>query len=153
MKSGENIVEFSIVKVVTEQFAIIEKAFNETEEINLNTNLRFAIDGDARIVMVSILFQFEQKAIPFLMVEVSCQFIISPKSWSLFVKDKATTVIPKDFMTHLGMITVGTARGVLHTKTEGTKFNDFVLPTINVRGMVSDDFSFTDKDKIKRTAK
>ncbi|NBP68200.1 MAG: hypothetical protein EBU52_05605 [Cytophagia bacterium] len=142
MESVKEVVEFSIVKVITEQFAIIEKAFAETEEINLNTNLRFAIDRDERVVVVYVLFKFEQKDIPFLMVEVSCRFLISSKSWSAFIKDDVNTVIPKEFLTHLGMITVGTARGVLHTKTEGTGFNDFILPTINVVDMVKDDVSF-----------
>ncbi len=142
MESRKDVVEFSIAKVTTEQFAIIEKAFAETEEISLNTNLRFAIDRDERLVAVFTLFKFEQKSIPFLLVEVSCQFLIDPQSWAAFIKDDITTVVPKGFLTHLGMITVGTARGVLHTKTEGTKFNDFVLPTINVVEMVKEDVSF-----------
>ncbi|MFM7857585.1 MAG: hypothetical protein ACKO96_38100 [Flammeovirgaceae bacterium] len=143
MKSGK-VVQFSIARVLTDQFALIEKAFSESESINLNTNLRFAIDRDQRLVVVSTLFKFEQKDIPFLIVEVSCQFLISSESWSAFLKDETTTVIPKDFMTHLGMITVGTARGVLHTKTEGTKFNEFVLPTINVNDMVREDVVFNE---------
>jgi hypothetical protein len=143
MESRKDIVEFSIVKVRTEQFAIIEKAFAETEPINLNTNLRFAIDRDERLVAVFMLFKFEQKEIPFLIIEVSCRFLIAPESWGEFTKDDVATVIPKGFLTHLGMITVGTARGVLHTKTEGTGFNDFVLPTINVIEMVKEDVSFS----------
>jgi hypothetical protein len=142
MESRKDIVEFSIARVTTEQFAIIEKSFADTEAINLNTNLRFALDRNQRIVAVFALFKFEQKGIPFLLVEVSCQFLIVPESWTNFIKDDITTIIPKGFMTHLGMITVGTARGVLHTKTEGTRFNDFVLPTINVVDMIKEDVSF-----------
>lgn len=146
MESKKDVVEFLIAKVTTEQFATIEKAFAEHEEINLNTNLRFAIDRDQRMVVVFTLFKFEQKEIPFLIVEVSCQFIIAPESWIPFVKDDNTIIIPKGFLTHLGMITIGTARGVLHTKTEGTKFNDFVLPTINVMDVVKEDVAFVESD-------
>lgn len=142
MESVKEIVEFSIVKVITEQFAIIEKAFAETEKISLNTNLRFAIDRDERVVVVYALFKFEQKDIPFLMVEVSCRFLIAQKSWTAFINDDVTTVIPKEFLTHLAMITVGTARGVLHSRTEGTGFNDYILPTINVVEIVKDDVLF-----------
>jgi hypothetical protein len=142
MEGKKDIVEFSIAKVITEQFAIIEKTFVEAEEINLNTNLRFGIDRDQRLVAAFTLFKFEQKEIPFLIVEVSCQFLIAQESWAVFLTDDVTTKIPKGFMTHLGMITVGTARGVLHTKTEGTRFNDFVLPTINVMDMVTTDVTF-----------
>ena len=45
-------------------------------------------------------------------------------------------------MKHLSVITVGTARGVLHAKTENTPFNKFVLPTINVTELVKEDVSF-----------
>jgi len=142
MNSGERVVGFSILKVVTEQFAIIESSFNEKEEINLNTNLKFAIDNDQRVLVVFSSFKFEHNGIPFLIVETSCQFMIEAESWASFVKSEGTVIVPKGFMTHLSMITVGTARGVLHTKTEGTKFNDFVLPTINVMDIIKEDVVF-----------
>src|SRR5689334_8959822 len=114
MEIKDTIVEFSIAKVTTEQFAIIEEAFHDEIQINLNTNIRFTIARSNRLVAVHCQFKFEQKGIPFLKVEVSNQFLISPDSWKYFLKDDVKTVIPKGFMTHLGMITVGTARGVLH---------------------------------------
>jgi hypothetical protein len=43
------------------------------------------------------------------------------------------------------MITVGTARGVLHAKTEGTTLNKFFIPTVNVVEMVTDDGAFLKK--------
>lgn len=142
MDNRKDIVEFSIARVSTEQFAILEEAFHEGETINLNTNIRFAIDRSNRLIGVFCQFKFEQKSIPFIKVEVSNHFIIAPTSWKTFFKDEVTTIVPKGFVTHLGMITVGTARGVLHTKTEGTRFNEFILPTINVVDMIKDDITF-----------
>ena len=49
---------------------------------------------------------------------------------------------PKGFMAHLAVITVGTTRGVLHAKTENSKFNKYFLPTINVNELVKNDISF-----------
>lgn len=144
METRNEVVNFSIAKVTTEQYAVIEKSFQEKQTIHLSTDLRFAIDRNQRIVMVYTLFTFEQNNAPFLLVEVSCQFLIASESWKKFLKDKVTTEIPKDFMIHLGMITVGTARGVLHTKTEGSKFNDFVLPPIDVMKLVTKDAVFTE---------
>ncbi|MBN8652681.1 MAG: hypothetical protein J0L67_14710 [Cytophagales bacterium] len=145
MENKNDIVQFSIVKVVTEQFAIIEEAWQENAPINLNSNFRFAIDRNARLVAAFCQFKFEHNGIPFLKVEVSNHFQIAPASWKKFLRDNVTTLIPKGFMVHLGMITVGTARGVLHTKTEGTRFNEFILPTINVMDMIKDDVTFTEK--------
>lgn len=144
MESRKDIVQFSLVRVTTEQFAVIEEAYQEGVPINLNTNIRFGIDRKSRIVVVFCQFKFDQRGVPFIKVEVSNQFMIAPDSWMSFVRDEFTTVVPKGFMTHLGMITVGTARGVLHTKTEGTRFNEFILPTIDVMDMIRDDVTFTE---------
>lgn len=40
------------------------------------------------------------------------------------------------------MLTIGTARGVLHSKTESTPFNSFLLPTLNVNELVKKDVVF-----------
>jgi hypothetical protein len=45
-------------------------------------------------------------------------------------------------MSHFGVITVGTARGVLHSKTDGSIFNDLILPTINLTEIIKDDIIF-----------
>ncbi len=142
METKQDIVQFSIVRVTTEQFAVIEETYQEGVPINLNTNIRFAIDRSNRIVAVFCQFKYEQNGIPFIKVEVSNHFLIMPDSWKHMLRDEVTTVIPKGFMTHLAMITVGTARGVLHTKTEGTRFNEFILPTINVMDMINTDITF-----------
>lgn len=148
MDNRKDVVQFSISRVSTEQFAVIEEAFQEGTNINLNTNIRFAIDRVNRIVAVFCQFKFEQKNIPFIKIEVSNHFTVAPDSWKSFLKDDITTVIPKGFLTHLGMITVGTARGVLHTKTEGTRFNEFILPTVNVVDMIKEDGVFKFKESV-----
>jgi len=77
----------------------------------------------------------------FLIIEVSCEFDISSEFWKEFDnKDKVR--IPKGFMAHLAMITVGTTRGILHSKTENTKFNEFILPTLNITEMITEDGVF-----------
>lgn len=48
-------------------------------------------------------------------------------------------------MAHLTTIMVGTARGILHAKTENTLFNQFLLPTIDVTELVTDDVIMTFK--------
>ena len=35
-------------------------------------------------------------------------------------------------------MTIGTTRGILHAKTEGTCFNKYVLPTINVTEIIKE---------------
>ncbi len=134
---------FALKRIATEQFAIVEDGYSEKANTNLVTNLRFAINKENRMVAVFALFKFEQKKNPFLLIESSCHFQITMESWTGFISSQSTKIIiPKGFLGHLTMLTVGTTRGALHTKTEGTRFNQFILPTININDMVKKDISF-----------
>jgi hypothetical protein len=133
---------FKINKINTQQFAIIEDSYDsDNEEFSIETNLGFGIDSENTAIISLVKIQFEQKNIPFLIIEVSCEFDIDPSFWNKFENEESITM-PKGFMAHLAMITVGTTRGVLHSKTENTKFNEFVLPTLNVTEMINKDGEF-----------
>ena len=59
------------------------------------------------------------------------------------VDNKTNTLnVPHGFPGHLAMLTGGTTRGILHAKTEGTCYNQYVLPTINVTEIIKEDASF-----------
>lgn len=77
----------------------------------------------------------------FIKIQVSCHFNIEPDTWTSFLKD-SNVVVPKNFISHLTILTIGTSRGILHAKTEGTEFNQFILPTINVNQLVDADAVF-----------
>ncbi len=133
---------FKLNRINTQQFAIIEDSFDsENDEFSIDTNLGFGVDSNNAAIISVVKIQFEQKQVPFLIIEVSCEFDISPEFWEEF-NGKDTIVMPKGFMAHLAMITVGTTRGVLHTKTENTKFNEYVLPTLNITEMITEDGEF-----------
>ncbi|NOQ75958.1 MAG: hypothetical protein GQ574_28385 [Crocinitomix sp.] len=72
--------------------------------------------------------------------------MVSDETW-LLLTDEQELVFPKGFIRHLSVICVGTARGILHAKTEGTKFNEFILPTINVEDLIQEDASFELKEE------
>ena len=103
--------------------------------------MKFGTSTEDSAVISIIKFQFEQKEKPFLIIEVSCEFSIEEDKWGEFSNGK-TIHIPKGFLAHLAMITVGTTRGVLHSKTDNTKFNEFILPTLNVSEMITEDGAF-----------
>ena len=133
---------FNLNKINTLQFAIIEDAFNtDIDEFNIETNLGYGVDSENGSILSLVKIQFEQKNIPFLIIEVSCEFDVVDDFWKEFDSNKSIT-IPKEFIAHLAMITVGTTRGILHEKTKNTKFNEFVLPTINVAAMIEKDGEF-----------
>lgn len=137
-----NKIGFKLKKISTDQFAFIDDAYDdENDEFNLETNIGFGIDPLNSAIKSSVKIQFEQNEKPFLIIEVSCEFDIDPKMWEDFTDGKIVK-IPKGFMAHLTVITVGTTRGVLHTKTENTPYNQFILPTLNVADMIKEDVEF-----------
>lgn len=148
MKNKVSRVQFAISKITTEQFAILENAFAPGKDIKINTNIRFGADENKNMVacFTSFSFEIEQKA--FLKIEAGCHFLVTRDSWnSLYGSEQQILKLPKGFLTHLAVLTVGTTRGILHSKTEGTDFNKFVLPTINIAEMIKEDAEFTFSDK------
>ena len=66
--------------------------------------------------------------------------LIEKDSFALFQNKKSKAYkLPKGLLTHLSVITVGTARGVLHAKLEKTKFEHFILPTMDISDLLEDD--------------
>lgn len=134
---------FALARITTEQFAIIENNFDDKAEIKILIKFRFAADSEKKLVGVFTSFVFETNQRQFLIIEGGCHFSIEPGSWDEMLNTQENRlVIPKGFLQHMAMLTVGTTRGILHAKTENTLFNKFHLPTINVANMIKEDRPF-----------
>lgn len=132
---------FALAAIKTEQFALFEEKYSPKKELNITTSLEFKINEEQKLIGVFATFTFEQAKKTFIKIQVSCHFTIEPNAWKSFIKEDLI-VFPKNFMGHLTMLTIGTSRGILHAKTEGTEFNKFILPTINVNQLVDKDIEF-----------
>ncbi len=139
-KKKDKSIGFNLLKITTEQFAIIPNAFNKNNhKVEMSIEVNFGIDKDNKIIASFIKVRFEQDKQAFIVIEVANHYKIEDKAWDGFNKSETGIVIPKGFASHLVMITVGTLRGTLHCKTENTDFNRFVLPAINVIDLVKND--------------
>lgn len=133
MNKQSNILGFSLVKVVTEQFSIIDENPEIESQIQLYTNFKFSVNPNDNVVKVNFLTRFICSERPFLQVEAGVYYRLSEETWNAFLESTNTAIkFPRRFACHLAMLTVGTTRGILHAKTEGTCLNKFVLPTIDV---------------------
>ena len=140
LKNSVSTVGFHLTRVTTEQFAILPESYDtDNHETNLGIGLNFGVDTSKKAVAVFFKVQFEQKMGPFLIVEIANHFQIEDSAWTSFTSEENKIVIPKGFATHLLVLTIGTARGVLHSKTEKTDFNHFLLPTINASELIQKD--------------
>ncbi|MCU4188647.1 hypothetical protein M9Q43_05645 [Flavobacterium sp. HXWNR29] len=137
----EKQIGFKIIGIRTEQFATIEDNLVEKKKIEVLTDLEYKGNTESNQIGAFVTFTFNAAKKPFIILQVSCHFQIAEDSWKECVGNTHIT-FPRDFMIHLAMITIGSARGILHSKTEGTSFNKFLLPTINVHELVKEDIVF-----------
>lgn len=143
MESEAQQIGFALRGIKTEQFAVLEENYTFKKTVNLSTNLQFKLDIENKYIGVFLTFQFEQEKKTFLKIEISCHFQIKSDNWEDWLQENGLKlIVSKGFLSHLVMITTGTARGVLFAKTEATTFSKFIIPTLNVTEMIRDDLTF-----------
>ncbi|UNY97750.1 hypothetical protein MQE36_11710 [Zhouia spongiae] len=135
---------FAFTGLRTVSFAIIDTAYKKTGETNLITGLGFGLDIDDHIVTCNTRFSFEKKkGQPFLLLEVQATFEIEKNDFLSKIKQgEHKYIVKKNLAVHFAVLTIGSARGILHAKTDGTPFNEFILPTIDVNNMLQEDVRF-----------
>lgn len=132
---------FALIGLKTVSFAQIESAYKKTGETNLISTLGFGVDTDDHMITCNARFSFEKKENqPFLILEAQGVFAVSKTDFSKKIKQNDKSyLITKELATHFAVLTVGSARGILHAKTEGTIYNQYLLPTINIKNMIQED--------------
>lgn len=134
---------FAIVNIKTTQFAITEEAYRKTGELRIQTESSFGVSDEDKTIVVKLRFRFYKKESPFISIEVECYFEIDNKGWKQLKQKNESLILPKKLLAHLTVLTVGTTRGVLHGKTDGTDYNKYILPTVNVNEFIKEDVVFT----------
>lgn len=137
---NNNPIGFQLVGIRTDQFAIVDELFDISKPLGIEVNFSVAKTDDQKVVSVMLRSRFLESERVVMILDCSCHFKIKDESWSQFLAPEGNVlVLPKAFITHLAVITVGTARGILHSKTEGTKFNGHILPTLNLTEIFTTD--------------
>lgn len=138
-------IKFNLIKVTTEQFAVLELP-SDDKKIIFNSSFKFGLSFADKRIGVFTNFSYMAENIPFLLLESGCHFIIEDDYWEKISNNETKSVIlPKGFVSHLLMLSVGTARGILHAKTENTPYNEFIIPLINVTDAVKADINLSEK--------
>ena len=131
-------IPYNLFKIETKQFAMFPDLFIAGKEMTVDTELSFIPSTDRTNIRSIVTLKYKQEHDLLMILELACFFRIAPEGWSEMKKDNQWKV-PVDFVRHIGTIVIGTARGVLHTKTEGTVLNACILPPINVAELVKED--------------
>lgn len=136
---------FALSGLRTVSFATIDTAYKKNGTVNLVSNFGFGIDTDKNVISCKVKFSFEKKIDqPFLILEVEAFFEIEKNDFLQKVKQAdGTYLVAQGLAVHFAVLSVGAARGILHAKTEGTVYNEYLLPTIDVQKMVEEDVIFS----------
>ena len=126
---------FFMNQIAVNQFAILVEE-PPLGELPLDMGIQFKIDTTNKNIAVAFKIQFSHNGSALLLMEVQCGFAVRPEDWDDLVKGD-TIVFPVEFIRHISLHTVGTARGVLFCKTEGTPFNRFILPPVNLETLIN----------------
>lgn len=98
------------------------------------------MDVENSIITVQIKFTYIFNNYPFVILNCQCSFMFDDINLKSFAnEDGCTYTFPRDLVTHLAVLTVGTARGILHCKTENTNYNKFILPPIDLTKIIKED--------------
>ncbi|AXJ02551.1 hypothetical protein CYPRO_3318 [Cyclonatronum proteinivorum] len=139
-KAEKTALKFRIAGIRTDEFAILEENYNEKDPIKLTSEINFGLLETEHVLGISLSIRFEQDSKPFIKLAVSLRFEMEEKSWALMVnKEKQEIIIPLDFASHMGVIAVGTMRGILYEKLTGSRFAHFILPPIDLTRLIRGD--------------
>ncbi len=134
---------FIIESIKTEQFAIFEENYKSKKPTEQNTEIQVKLDETNKVIGLFLCIEFINSKKVIIKIEVSCHFRIDDLSFSDFINENNTLVsIPMGFIIHLATITTGTTRGILFSKLESTLFSKYILQTINLQDMITENAEF-----------
>lgn len=136
-------VTFTLKGIATDEFATIKESYKDDGIEQIETGYRYEIDPSGPSVGVRFYVVFKCNEVPFIILKVTCAFDVDKESFeALFHEESGNYIIPKGFLTHLTVLTIGTARGILHAKLEKSGFEKFMLPTLNINNLIVEDMTF-----------
>ncbi len=132
-------IEFRMSGITVEQFAILkDNPPQNPDNVRIGSEIGFEGSVERAIIGCKFHMAFEENDEKFMILKIMCSFEINNNSWDKMIQNNILT-LPKDFLQHIAVHTIGTARGILFCKTESTPFNMYILPPINVERIVNED--------------
>ena len=119
------------------QFAILADEV-PSGVIPVEFGIQFKTDTVGKWIAVAFKAQYMNESVPLLLLETQCDFQVKPEDWDSLANE-GKLIFPVEFLRHIALHTVGTARGILFCKTEGTAFSRFILPPINLESMLNEE--------------
>lgn len=131
--------KFKLLGIKTEQFATFTEP--TSNDVQMKVQIKLGANFPDNKIGVFMRFDYKTNDIVCGVIEVSLHFEFEPQYWDS-ITNKTTEIIqvPKDVISSLINITIGTTRGILFAKTDGTPFSKLQIPVMNPVELATSDF-------------
>ena len=133
-------IDFSMKQIKVEQFAILSETLPKDSNVNVESTFSVSVDSKSHTVGMRVKINYLAEKEVLLTLTLVCMFAISDESWNSLISNDVIT-IPRGFLVHMAVHTLGTARGVLFCKAEGTVFQQIILRPMNVDAAFKEDIA------------
>ena len=124
-------IQYRLVKIVNNQFAIFEDKYAADEPMAYELETGFGANLDENIVIAQVNFTVIQKEVVILTIECGFYYQIEPKSFSLLTdKETKNITLPFNYAATFMTTAIGGTRGYLSAKLEDTSLQNFILPIV-----------------------
>lgn len=128
---------FRMTRVTIDQFAILAEKTTDFSQWKVDISFRYGYSPSGKYLDMKSKYVFYSPEEKWIILDLTCRFTFD--SDDEFVKDDAI-VIPKEVLLNLGVHCIGTARGIVVCKTEGTALSAVILPPIDLNQIIKEDF-------------
>lgn len=142
MKTKAKKIKLGLSGINTCQFASIGNPPSPDTASEIRENIEFVFGASEADRLIGCMFRYSllEGERLFLTIQVSCDFDIREEDWGkLLNNERRTLTLSKGFAQYLAEITVGTTRGILHSKTENTPLNKYPVGLVDFATIFSDD--------------
>lgn len=141
----KNGVPFRLVGITTEEFSSFKSNFDPNDsQLGINMSMDIKVKPADKIVGMFTRFEFSQNENPIMILESACHFNIEDTHWGQMING-AKLIFSSELLTHFLVLSVGTARGILHAN-QPQWLPGIVLPTFDVSQFITEDGVFELED-------
>ena len=141
----EHNIGFRIQNIETLQYAVLQENVDESK-LAFAISFSYGLDAASKIIRTTFRYELMHEEKPAILIEIAVDCGIEPVSFDEKIKEANGFRIHTSLAIHMAMITVGTARGILHEKTKDLILNKYPIPTINVTQTINNDIVFAEQD-------
>lgn len=133
-------IRFVFNRITTDEFALTAEKYDPAVPSEMKIGMAFNFIKEEQVIVGQVKCMFYQLEKLLIVIAVSCLFKIVAEDWEkIYNEENKTFVLSRSPALHLASLTVSTARGVLHAKTENNVRNAIVIPPVNVNEMFKED--------------